>query len=230
MLVIEEGYTRLYRLNKPFLSVRPTDPATIDKEYKFIVQGMSVNTYTGHSLICYFNIAFTVVKIDSFLTRKTGLALPSVYYANYPGELFIPLNRYVLGPNITYGVKENQHPNMSAYWILQQNETILHWPKEPSLGKITFLRQEQYDSLDDTIIWIYTQDAMNITHFVQCETIPFAKDVKCKESGYIPMLNYKINNLTANRYDQYEGRHMHLVAVVLEELPNEVFIFNAETQ
>ena len=103
---------------------------------------------------------------------------------------------------------------MAAYWILQQNETIIHWQKQPSLGKITFLRQEQYDSLDETELWIYTQDTMNITHFVQCTAIPFTKDVRCEDNGYIQKVNYRINNLTAHRYDQYEGYHVHLVAIV----------------
>lgn len=105
VLVIEEGYTRLYRLNMPLLSMRPTNPSTLNKNYKFAIQGLSVNTYTGRSLVCSFSMEFTVVKVDSYLTWPTGLTLPSVYYSNYPGELFVPLTRYVLGPNITYGVK-----------------------------------------------------------------------------------------------------------------------------
>lgn len=36
--------------------------------------------------------------------------------------------------------------------------------------------------------------------------------------------------MTAHRYDQYEGYHVHLVAIVYQELPNEVFIYEAETQ
>lgn len=127
VLVIEETYTRLYRLNMPILSVWPTNKATLGKEYKFTIQGLSVNTYTSRSLVCSFTMAFTVVDINSMTLWKTGLTLPSTYYTNYPGELFIPLDRYILGPNITYGVKENQHPDMSAWWVLQQNETILHW-------------------------------------------------------------------------------------------------------
>lgn len=111
----------------PILSVWPTNKATLGKEYKFTIQGLSVNTYTSRSLVCSFTMAFTVVDINSMTLWKTGLTLPSTYYTNYPGELFIPLDRYILGPNITYGVKENQHPDMSAWWVLQQNETILHW-------------------------------------------------------------------------------------------------------
>lgn len=216
VLVIEESYTRLYRLNMPILSVWPTNNSTMGKNYTFVVQGLSVNTYTNRSLVCTFSMTFTVVNINSMAMWPTGLTLPTTYYSNYPGELFIPLNRYILGPNITYGVKENEHPDMANWWILQQNLTILHWDKEPSLGKITFLRQEQFDSLDETTLWIYTQDTMNITHFTKCTAIPFDVNVRCNGSGYAPSVNHKIANLTATRYDQYEGYHVHLVAVVYE--------------
>jgi len=118
---------RLYRLNKPILSIRPSNPATLNKEFSFTVMGLSVNTYTGRSLVCSFSFKFYVVNLNSTSIWPTGRTLPEVYYANYPGELFIPLDRYVLGPNITYGVHENQHPNMSTFWILQQNDTLLHW-------------------------------------------------------------------------------------------------------
>lgn len=116
---------------------------------------------------------------------------------------------------------------MANFWVLQQNSTLLHWPKQPSLGKITFLRQQQYDSNAETDIWIYTQDALNITHFVNCTTSPFSADVRCDDKGFIDHVNWKINNLTAHRYDQYEGRYVHLVAIVFEELPNEVICYDA---
>lgn len=109
----------------------------------------------------------------------TGLAIPKDYYANYPGQLYVPLDRYAMGPNITYSVNENDHPNMSNFWILQQNTTRLHWNKKPSLGKVTFLRQEQFDSIDRTQIYIYTQDSMNFTHFLRCVTVPYETDVNC---------------------------------------------------
>lgn len=88
------------------------------------------------------------------------------------------------------------------------------------MGKITFLRQEQFDSNDDTQLWLYTQDALNITHIVQCDTVPYTIDVKCQDNGYFPSANYTIANLTAHRWDQYEGRHVHMVAFVYEQFPN----------
>jgi hypothetical protein len=83
---------------------------------------------------------FTVVELNSKKMFPTGFVLPQVYYATYPGELFIPLTRYVIGPNITWGVYENYHPNMSSFWILQQNDTLIDW--DPiSMFSINFLRQ-----------------------------------------------------------------------------------------
>jgi len=71
---------------------------------------------------------FTTVPIDSLAIWPTGLNLPETYYANYPGQLFIPLNRLVLGSNITYGVIENE-PDPPTYFVLQQNSTRLFWNK-----------------------------------------------------------------------------------------------------
>ena len=121
-------------------------------------------------------------------------------------------------------------PKTSAWWILQQNTTRLHWKSQPSMASITFLRQEQYDSVRDTQIFIYTQDAANITHFLECEAVPYAEDVHCKDDGYIHHINYKIANLTTSRFHVYEGRYIHLAAIVYEEMPNEIFVYNVDTR
>ena len=222
----------MYQLNTPMLTVYPTQQSLVGKEFSFYIAGNSINTYTNHSLACSFNLKFRVVDIESMGIYPTGLKLPETYYANFPGEFFIPLARYALGPNMTYSVHESvPSGEVSNFWILQQNTTILHWntPK-PSLAKITFLRQEQFDSVRDTQIFIYTQDAANVTHFLECETVPYTVNVTCKDEGYLPHVNFRISNLTATRYDQYDGRYEHLVAIVYEELPNEIFVYNAETK
>lgn len=48
---------------------------------------------------------------------------------------------------------------------------------------------------------------------MNCTTKPFSKDVYCHDGGFMDVVNYKISNLTAHRFDQYEGWHVHLVAV-----------------
>ncbi len=50
-------------------------------------------------------MVFIVVDVNSKVLWPTGLHLPDTYYANFPGELVIPLNRYIIGANITYGVQ-----------------------------------------------------------------------------------------------------------------------------
>lgn len=231
VLVIDPTYTRVYKLNTPIMTVYPTSQSLLNREFSFYVKGNSINTYTNHSLACTFSFKFTVVDIESMKMWPTGLKLPESYYANFPGELFIPLERYVLGANITYGVHENvTQKKASTWWVLQQNTTRLHWEKKPSMAKISFLRQEQFDSARDTTIFIYTQDYANITHFLECETIPYSEDVKCKEDGYISEANERIMNLTANRFHQYEGKYYHVAAIVYEEMPNEIFTYDVETR
>jgi hypothetical protein len=89
-----------------------------------------------------------VVDPESRALWPTGLKIPDTYYANYPGKLFIPLDRYVFGPNITYGVFDNYDKDPPISYVLQQNDTIITWKgKKPSFFRYTFLRQEQYDSL-----------------------------------------------------------------------------------
>jgi hypothetical protein len=84
----------------------PTSASDEGKEFSFSVQGVSVNPYTGHKLPCSFTMKFVVVDKNKIDLYPTGLSLPDTYYANYPGEMFIDLAPYVLGPNITYKVDE----------------------------------------------------------------------------------------------------------------------------
>jgi hypothetical protein len=81
----------------------PTSPDLQNKEFSFLVKAQSSNEYNPNStLICTFTFKYIVVAVDSLALWPTGRVLPQNYYANYPGQLFIPLDRYVLGPNITW--------------------------------------------------------------------------------------------------------------------------------
>jgi hypothetical protein len=149
------------------VTLYPSDPKTINTEFKFTIQGMSRNEYNGQSQICSYDLRFSVVDVNSMALWETGLEVPDTYYANYPGELVIPLNRYVIGANITWGVQEkikNETIDLPPHWVLQQNDTIIHWDKAPSMFKYTFLRKEQFDIMGDEFFFVYTQDATYVTH------------------------------------------------------------------
>ena len=134
--------------------------------------------------------------------------------------MYIPLDRYLIGANITYGIHEQSKGSYSNHWILQQNETLLDWKKEPSLFKYTFLRQEQYDNAGERDIFIYTQDSAKNTHFAKCRTWQGEPNVTCEDNSFVEHINEKIANLTANRFHYYDGKYAHLVAIVYEDLPN----------
>lgn len=227
MLTIDTDRMAIYQISTPILSINPTSADLLNKEFSFVVRGESTNEYTNESLICSFSYKFLVVPVDSLALWPTGLKLPDTYYANYPGQLFVPLDRYVFGSNITYGVyDEDRDPPVS--YILQQNTTRLFWNRDPTISKYVFLRQEQFDSIDETDLYLYTQDFNNVTHFSMCTTIPYSDEVNCRESGFAPHIDFRIANLTANRFHYYEGKFIHLAAILFNEFPNEVFIFDVE--
>jgi hypothetical protein len=106
MMSIDTERITIYALATPVVSVMPTNPALAGKPFSFVVRAESRNEYTGENLPCTYSYKFMIVPIDSRAMWPTGYKLPNTYYANYPGELFIPLDRYVLGSNITFSVIE----------------------------------------------------------------------------------------------------------------------------
>jgi hypothetical protein len=228
MLVLDTDGYGLHQISTPRLSIIPENPQLKNKEFSFVVKAVSTNEYTKESLPCTFTFKYLVVDNDALAIWPTGRKLPDTYYANYPGQLFVPLDRYALGPNITYGVyTEDKEP--PVHYLLQQNTTRIEWwNKTHNILKYTFLRQEQYDSLDETVLYLYTQDHGNFTHFSKCITVPYTDEVHCIDSGYAPHIDFRIANLTANRFHYYAGQYLHLAAIVYEELPNEVFIYDVE--
>ena len=62
----------------------------------------------------------------------SGIPVTDTYYLNYPGELNVFLDYYVIGPNITFSVMETMiHHDLPPNWVNQQNETKIHFDKPP---------------------------------------------------------------------------------------------------
>lgn len=60
-------------------------------------------------------------------------------YVNYPGQLVIDLDKYALGPNISYAfLSLSLHEG--ADWVLKQNQTKLVF--HPTYGQINFLHTD----------------------------------------------------------------------------------------
>lgn len=80
--------------------------------------------------------------------------------------------------------------------------------------------------MGDEFFFIYTQDSTNTTHISECRSAAFSKDIYCRQDSHQPHINYKIDNLTATAFMPNYGEYLHLAAVLFEEFPNEVFIYN----
>ncbi len=80
--------------------------------------------------------------------------------------------------------------------------------------------------MGDEFFFIYSQDATNDTHVAECRSAQFSKDIYCREDSKMPKINKKIDNLTATAFLPNYGDVLHLVAVLYEEFPNEVFIYD----
>jgi hypothetical protein len=107
-----------------------------------VVKAESQNEYDPtHGVVCTFTFKYIVVPIDSLAIWPTGLTLPKDYYANYPGELFIPIDRYAFGANITYSVTSNRKQDPPEAYVLQQNSTVITWyDKPPTVTTYTLVK------------------------------------------------------------------------------------------
>lgn len=142
ILTIDEAGIQLWELNQPRLMINPTSDTLIGSTSIFSIVGRSLNPVTGRNFSCTFTFKTAVVKADNFTLWPTGLTPSKEYFSNYPGELYIPLDRYIMGPNITWAVNETTViGELPSWWILQQNVSFVEWGELPALGKVTLLRQ-----------------------------------------------------------------------------------------
>jgi len=221
LLTIDTKGLMIYQLSTPYVSFIPIN-SEMEKIFNVVINARSSNEYDSTiSTICTFTFKYQLVGNDDYAIWQTGLSLPQSYYANYPGEMFIPLDRYALGANITYGIKYDKGQDPPEYYVLQQNSTIITWTERPtSMFKYTTVVAEQYDSIAETAIYLYTQDAKNVTVFSLCAVVPFTDEVHCFENTHAPHIDFRITRLVANRFHVYADQYAHLVAIVYDQFPN----------
>ena len=65
---------------------------------------------------------------------------------------------------------------------------------------------------------------------MRCKTVPYTRNVTCEDDGHKPSINHPILNLTANKFEYYAGQYAHIAAILYDTLPNEVFLYNAESK
>jgi hypothetical protein len=74
----------------------------------------------AHNVTCSVNVNFTLLDEYNRTMWPIGIAPPSAYSANYPGKIKIDLFEYVVGPNVTYKIRETQKDQLKKAKVYQQ--------------------------------------------------------------------------------------------------------------
>lgn len=63
LLSIDEDSIDTYFIDEPMITLYPTTPSDLNKEFRFTIKGTSVNENNGNSLVCSFDMIFVVVDV-----------------------------------------------------------------------------------------------------------------------------------------------------------------------
>ena len=173
LLVVDEDKITNYALNRPMLSISPkNDEGLMNQAFNFTVNAQSTDPLSNVRVNCKLIVNFTVVSENNKTLWPTGKTPPERFSVNAPGELYVPVYEYVLGPNITYSFQAfGPHPPHS--YVLQQDQMHVFWSTSPGLIASRFLRADLWREAEgnDTVI-IYLQDFSNKIYVSICETRP----------------------------------------------------------
>lgn len=170
LVTFDETGFKHYQINDVIIYFQQKDNTTINKTYDIEIIANSSDPIFGTPTNCTETTQVIMVEPNNMTIWPTKIALSDTYYTNYPGRLEIFLDRYVIGPNITYNVEETMiHKDLPTHWINQQNQSQVHFDKPPpSIGDINFFYTEVVPHYgNDTVIYYY-QDIRNSTSVAFC--------------------------------------------------------------
>lgn len=106
LLVVEDDALTNYAIERPILSIKPNDKEELQNQLlNFTVVAQSTDPLSTARATCKLIVNFTVVSENNKTIWATGKTPPSFFSVNSPGDIYIPLHDYILGPNVTYEFK-----------------------------------------------------------------------------------------------------------------------------
>jgi hypothetical protein len=135
----------------------------------FTIQALSYDpSDLSQNVTCLLLVNFTLLDEFNRTMWPIGTAPPSFYNANYPGKIKIDLYEYVVGPNVTYRIKETQKDQLKKAKVYQQDQLNITWESQPPFENITFLQTRTIHSQSKDTLIIYMQDLKNNTYITYC--------------------------------------------------------------
>jgi hypothetical protein len=119
MVISEEAILNFAYDDPSFILQLDANPALFDKVRSFDLTAISSDPNSGGNLSCSLTVNFTLLEENNRTMWAVGGAPPSKFTANYPGVVKLELGEYILGPNVTYRIKETQKGQLKKAKVYQ---------------------------------------------------------------------------------------------------------------
>lgn len=122
LMIISEKSISNYAFDQAnLLFTLDNNDAFLDKISSFKINALSYDpSRPDQNITCYVQVNFTLLDEYNRTMWPIGSAPPNFYNANYPGKIRIDLYEYVVGPNVTYRIKETQKDQLKKAKVYQQ--------------------------------------------------------------------------------------------------------------
>lgn len=123
----------------------------------------------GGNVSCSIVVNFTLLDPNNRTMWVVGNGPPPRFTANYPGKVRLELSDYVIGPNVTYRIRETKKGQLEQARVYQQDQLRVSWEGErPPMENVTFLQTETFPRAVADVLMVYTQDDQNMTFISEC--------------------------------------------------------------
>lgn len=170
LMIIEDERIANYKLDQANLIFKPdSSEDLLDVISNFTINAVSYDPNSPQlNATCSLSVNFTVLYEYNRTMWPIGSAPPSFYNANYPGKVKIELYEYIIGPNVTYRIRQTEKGQIKKSKVFQQQQLNVTWQKSPPFQNITFLQTETIHKETKDELVIYMQDKSNLTYISFC--------------------------------------------------------------
>ncbi len=94
----------MYQISAPTLSINLGEESKVGTSEDLVIIATSSDPNVQDKQQCQIKTKVNFVRSDDMTIYEEGYDTTANYSTNYPGELRINLDRYVMGPNIDYNL------------------------------------------------------------------------------------------------------------------------------
>lgn len=128
LLILDDFSLVNYAFEQATLILRlKADEDMFDRIMNFTIKATSADPSSDTNASCALLVNFTLLEDNNRTMWPIGDAPPTLYNANYPGKVKIELAEYVIGPNVTYRIKETEKGQLPGAKVYQEEQMVVEW-------------------------------------------------------------------------------------------------------